>query len=145
FDLLVVDAPCSGSGMFHKDHAAIDEWSLANVKLCSERQKRILAHSLDSLTQDGYLFYSTCSYSKEENEDIVDWLIDEWGMAPLSLSVDEAWGIDQTQSPLHGAHGDRKSTRLNSSHVKISYAVFCLKKKKRPFSTLVRPTHAVRH
>jgi len=107
FDLLVVDAPCSGSGMFHKDHAAIDEWSLANVKLCSERQKRILSHSLDSLAQDGYLFYSTCSYSKEENEDIVDWLIDEWGMVPLSLSVDEAWGIDQTQSPLHRAHGYR--------------------------------------
>lgn len=90
FDLMVVDAPCSGSGMFHKDHSAIDEWSLANVKLCRERQQRILANSLVSLTEGGVLFYSTCSYSREENEEILDWLIDEFGMESLSLDVNPA-------------------------------------------------------
>src|SRR5690606_24811531 len=51
FDLLVVDAPCSGSGMFRKDKDALDEWSLANVKLCSDRQKRILADVLPALKE----------------------------------------------------------------------------------------------
>jgi len=80
---------------------------LANVKLCSERQKRILADSLDCLAEDGYLFYSTCSYSTEENEDIVDWLINEFGMVSLSLSVEEEWNIDQTRSSRRGASGYR--------------------------------------
>src|SRR5690606_4280290 len=68
FDLLLVDAPCSGSGMFRKDEDAIDEWSEANVKLCSERQQRILSEVLTALKTNGYLIYSTCSYSQEENE-----------------------------------------------------------------------------
>ena len=103
FDLMVVDAPCSGSGMFHKDHSAVDEWSLANVKLCSERQQRILGQSLDALKQGGYLFYSTCSYSKEENEQIVDWLIDEFEMEPISLDIPSEWNITQTLSDAHAA------------------------------------------
>jgi len=107
FDLLVVDAPCSGSGMFHKDHTAMDEWSLANVKLCSERQKRILANSMTSLSEGGVLFYSTCSYSSEENEDIVDWMIGEFGMESIYIPVDEDWGIQLTESPMHKAAGYR--------------------------------------
>lgn len=107
FDLMVVDAPCSGSGMFHKDHAAIDEWSLANVKLCSERQQRILATSMASLAEGGVLFYSTCSYSREENEDILDWLVEEFGMEALVLEINPAWGIEQTRSTKHKAVGFR--------------------------------------
>lgn len=107
FDLMVVDAPCSGSGMFHKDHQAIDEWSLANVKLCSERQKRILAETVKCLKHEGYLIYSTCSYSKDENEDILDWLIDEFEFEPILIPVEESWGIDVTKSPKHAATGYR--------------------------------------
>ena len=107
FDLMLVDAPCSGSGMFHKDHAAIDEWSLANVKLCSERQQRILSQSLAALKTDGYLFYSTCSYSKEENEDIVDWLIEEFGLESVDITVEDSWGITVCQSDKHKASGYR--------------------------------------
>ena len=103
FDLMVVDAPCSGSGMFHKDHSAIDEWSLANVKLCSERQQRILSQSIAALNTGGYLFYSTCSYSIEENEEIVDWLISEFGMEPIVVEVDANWGITVTESKVHKA------------------------------------------
>lgn len=103
FDLMVVDAPCSGSGMFHKDHSAADEWSLANVKLCSERQQRILGQSLHALKQGGYLFYSTCSYSKEENEQIVDWLIEEFEMESISLDIPSEWNINQTMSDVHAA------------------------------------------
>jgi len=107
FDLMVVDAPCSGSGMFHKDHSAIDEWSLANVKLCSERQQRILGQSISALKTDGYLFYSTCSYSDEENEDIVDWLINEFEMESVAVEIDSSWGISVTESKVHQATGYR--------------------------------------
>src|SRR6185503_106244 len=68
FDVIVVDAPCSGSGLFRKDPEAISEWSLNNVALCSQRQQRILADVLPSLKNGGVLIYSTCSYSKEEEE-----------------------------------------------------------------------------
>src|SRR5258708_24582160 len=74
FDAIIVDAPCSGSGLFRKDEEAIDEWSLNNVKLCSLRQQRILADAWPSLKKGGILIYSTCSYSGEEDEDILKWM-----------------------------------------------------------------------
>ncbi|WP_312329845.1 methyltransferase RsmF C-terminal domain-like protein [Sphingobacterium sp.] len=107
FDLIVVDAPCSGSGMFRKDADAIEEWSEANVKLCSERQQRILAESLTALKEGGYLFYSTCSYSSEENEDIVDWLLDSGDFESVEITVEDNWGIDHTYSVKHRGHGYR--------------------------------------
>lgn len=107
FDLMVVDAPCSGSGMFRKDVDAIDEWSEANVKLCSERQQRILVESLAALRTGGYLLYSTCSYSEEENEDIVDWLMDSGDFESIDIAVDGNWGIEHTSSEKHKAHGYR--------------------------------------
>jgi len=61
FDLILIDAPCSGSGLFRKDPAAIEEWSMDSVQHCSTRQTRILEESLDALKEGGYLIYSTCS------------------------------------------------------------------------------------
>src|SRR5436190_11131836 len=66
FDVIVIDAPCSGSGLFRKDPAAISEWSRDNVILCSQRQQRILADIMPALKPGGILIYSTCSYSQEE-------------------------------------------------------------------------------
>ncbi len=106
-DLMLVDAPCSGSGMFRKDRQAINEWSEAVVQLCSERQRRILADSLPALREGGILLYSTCSYSIEENEHIADWLCETQGMEPLSLSAPGAWGIEQTRSDKHACPGYR--------------------------------------
>ncbi len=68
FDVIVVDAPCSGSGLFRKDAAAIDEWSEAQVAVCADRQEQILKEVWSALKPGGYLIYSTCSYSLEENE-----------------------------------------------------------------------------
>lgn len=101
-DLMLVDAPCSGSGMFRKDPHTIREWSEAAVQLCSERQRRILADSLPTLKEGGILLYSTCSYSVEENEDIADWLCETQGMVPVALDVPDDWGIEQTQSQRRG-------------------------------------------
>lgn len=106
FDVMVVDAPCSGSGLFRKDEAAIGEWSMANVALCSQRQQRILADALPALKQNGVLIYSTCSYSEEENEEIGDWLMEEMDMESLRLSVNDSWGIAETESG-KGAYGYR--------------------------------------
>lgn len=93
FDVLVVDAPCSGSGLFRRDPDAVEEWSLNNVALCSQRQQRILADALPALKEGGLLVYSTCSYSKEEDEEIAHWLEEEFGMQYQPSTIDDAWGI----------------------------------------------------
>ncbi|MVZ63539.1 methyltransferase RsmF C-terminal domain-like protein [Sphingobacterium humi] len=107
FDLALVDAPCSGSGMFRKDEDAIDEWSEANVKLCRERQQRILSEMMPSLKTNGYLIYSTCSYSEEENEAMLDWLIDEYHMESVQIPCDSTWGMEHTTSKKYKASGYR--------------------------------------
>lgn len=68
FDKIVVDAPCSGEGMFRKDEGARDEWSPANVRLCADRQAEILDNAAVMLKGGGRLVYSTCTFSPEENE-----------------------------------------------------------------------------
>ena len=93
FDVIVVDAPCSGSGLWRKDARAIDEWSEANVQMCSERQQRILADVWPALKEDGILVYATCSYSPQEDEQILDWLAQEFQVQSLSVEVKEEWGI----------------------------------------------------
>ena len=74
FDVIVADLPCSGEGMFRKDPAAIIEWSVNNVKLCAERQRRIVADVWQALKPGGILIYSTCTYNREENEDNIEWI-----------------------------------------------------------------------
>lgn len=76
FDKIMVDAPCSGEGMFRKDEAARDEWSLENVKICAERQAKILDDAAMMVKPGGVLVYSTCTFSKEENEDTVKAFLD---------------------------------------------------------------------
>ncbi len=71
FDLVIVDAPCSGEGMFRKSQEAIDDWSEENVRLCAKRQRDILENAAGLVKAGGYLIYSTCTYSPEENEDVI--------------------------------------------------------------------------
>jgi len=78
FDVIVADLPCSGEGMFRKDPAAILEWSVSNVKLCAERQRRIVADVWQALKPDGILIYSTCTYNREENEENLEWICREF-------------------------------------------------------------------
>ncbi len=85
FDRIIVDAPCSGEGMFRKEEAAIPNWSVDNVNLCSQRQKEILTSAIEMLKVGGTLVYSTCTFAKEENEDNIAWLKSEY---PIMESVD---------------------------------------------------------
>lgn len=107
FDVIVIDAPCSGSGMFRKDKNAIKEWSLDNVVLCSQRQQRIVADVLPALKEDGVLIYSTCSYSKEENEDMVDWLMTTFELETVCIPFDASWGIVESESEQNRGFGYR--------------------------------------
>ncbi len=107
FDVMVVDAPCSGSGLFRKDPAAIEEWSEEAVALCSQRQQRILADVLPSLKTNGLLIYATCSYSSEEDEAIADWLVREQDMESVSVELSDDWGIVTSLSPGTQAVGYR--------------------------------------
>ena len=108
FDVIVVDAPCSGSGLFRKDPKAINEWSINNVALCSLRQQRILSDILLSLKPGGILIYSTCSYSTAEDEAICDWLSGFSNqLAGVSLQLSIEWNIVETTSPIHNVCGYR--------------------------------------
>ncbi|MFY7945069.1 MAG: methyltransferase RsmF C-terminal domain-like protein [Crocinitomicaceae bacterium] len=77
FDVVLIDAPCSGEGMFRKDLKSRAEWSEENANMCSSRQKRIVMDVWDSLKENGYLIYSTCTFNPDENENNIDWLLNE--------------------------------------------------------------------
>lgn len=98
FDVVVVDAPCSGSGLFRRDEEAISEWSENNVMLCSQRQQRILADVLPALKEDGILVYATCSFSPLEDEQIMDWLCEQFSLQNIRLTLEQNWMITETQS-----------------------------------------------
>ncbi len=107
FDVVVIDAPCSGSGLFRRDPEAINEWSENNVQLCSQRQQRIIADVWPALKEDGILIYSTCSYSREEDEEILDWVMKGFRVEGIGLKVEEEWNIIETVSAGGDAFGYR--------------------------------------
>ncbi len=90
FDLIMVDAPCSGEGMFRKEEIAIDEWSSENVRMCAERQKEILENAVCALKDGGYIIYATCTFSLEENEMVIDYFLEnhpEFELLPVNEAV----------------------------------------------------------
>lgn len=79
FDIAVIDAPCSGEGMFRKDAKAVEEWSEDNVKICASRQRRIVADIWGSIKGGGLIVYSTCTFNRYEDEDNAEWIAEELG------------------------------------------------------------------
>jgi len=102
FDLVLVDAPCSGEGMFRKDPAAREEWSIDNVQLCSARQKRIMDQAGALVKADGYLIYSTCTFNKQENENMIQFLTSEFSYEPVRVPLDADWNIRETSVEAEG-------------------------------------------
>ncbi len=93
FDLVLVDAPCSGEGLFRKDKRAIAEWSPDSVQRCAARQKRILADAVKMIKPGGNLIYCTCTYNDLENEQNAAWLIKTFDLERIPLSIPNDWGI----------------------------------------------------
>ena len=93
FDLIAVDAPCSGEGMFRKDEVAIRDWSLKNVEMCAARQREIIEDIWPALKAGGYLIYSTCTFNRLEDEDNVRWIMDRFGAQAIDLDPDPQWNI----------------------------------------------------
>lgn len=77
-DVVIVDAPCSGQSLVMKDKAAPGAFHPATISMNERRQRRILAHSRTLVTEGGYLLYSTCTFSRDENEDIVEWFLERF-------------------------------------------------------------------
>lgn len=100
FDLILVDAPCSGEGMFRKDEGAILEWSKANVEKCRRLQREILQDAWPCLRPGGLLIYSTCTFNTQENEENVQWMMEELGAEVLPVAIKKEWHI--TGSLLEG-------------------------------------------
>ena len=109
FDCVLVDAPCSGEGLFRKDEGAVDEWSLRNVQMCAERQRDILRYVWPALKPGGILIYSTCTYNPSENEDNALFIRDTLGADVLKVDIDPAWNI--TLSARAGYHFYPHKTR----------------------------------
>lgn len=101
FDLILVDAPCSGEGMFRKDEQAVEEWSPENVRFCAERQRRILADIFPALAEGGILIFSTCTFNEEEDEHNARWIADELGAELLQLKTEPAWNVTETDAGYH--------------------------------------------
>ena len=97
FDIILVDAPCSGEGMFRKDPAARNEWSENNVQLCAARQKKILSAIETALKPGGILLFSTCTYNDSENIDNVNWLTNDFDFESLKLDFKPEFGVTEIQ------------------------------------------------
>ena len=95
-DIILVDAPCSGEGMFRKDKNAISEWSEENVNSCSIRQTEIVDSIKNCLSEDGILVYSTCTYNELENDDIIEHLLSSDEFEKINL-IDLPEGITKTK------------------------------------------------
>lgn len=97
FDIILVDAPCSGEGMFRKDKEAIGEWSEKNMLFCAERQKDILSKILTALAPEGYLIYSTCTFNRQENEENLHWLCEKFDLQSLKVPLLQKWNITEVE------------------------------------------------
>ena len=85
FDLVVADVPCSGEGMFRKDEKAVEDWSPETVDFCAARSRRILSDVWSALRPGGILIYSTCTYTRQENDGTVAWIASGLGADILDL------------------------------------------------------------
>ncbi|MDE5871196.1 MAG: RsmB/NOP family class I SAM-dependent RNA methyltransferase, partial [Muribaculaceae bacterium] len=87
FDLVVVDAPCSGEGMMRKDETARSQWSEGLIRQCASLQREIVGNAIEMLATGGYLIYSTCTFNTLEDEDNASWIADLPGLEPIDTGL----------------------------------------------------------
>lgn len=96
FDVVIVDAPCSGQSLVAKGESAPGCFHPANVNSCMKRQRRIIANAVKCIKPNGYLMYSTCTYSMEENEEIIEWILKK----TPDLKTEKVVALERFQSKL---------------------------------------------
>ncbi|MDE5876385.1 MAG: rRNA cytosine-C5-methyltransferase [Muribaculaceae bacterium] len=93
FDIVVVDAPCSGEGMMRKEAMAVEQWNEGLVRQCATLQRDIVAHAVNCLRPGGFLIYSTCTFNPIENEENVAAIAEKHGLEMITLPLPQEWGI----------------------------------------------------
>lgn len=93
FDIIAADVPCSGEGMFRKEPDAVVQWSMGLVRECVERQREIIDNIWQALVPGGYFIYSTCTFNRHEDEEMVQYIVDTYGAQSVEVSMKEEWHI----------------------------------------------------
>ena len=101
FDIIAADVPCSGEGMFRKDSEAVSQWTPSLVEECVARQKEIVENIWNALRPGGYMIYSTCTFNRHENEEMIDYIVNEMGAESVRIDIPEEWNI---QGGINTAH-----------------------------------------
>lgn len=96
FDVVAADVPCSGEGMMRKDDTACRQWSRGLVEECAMRQKEIVANLWRTLRPGGFMIYSTCTFNRRENEDVMEWLVGDLGAEKVAVDFASDWGVVDT-------------------------------------------------
>ncbi|MBQ7940812.1 MAG: rRNA cytosine-C5-methyltransferase [Muribaculaceae bacterium] len=105
FDIIAADVPCSGEGMMRKDADAIAQWTPTLVTECSERQREIANNAWQALRPGGLFIYSTCTFNRKENEEIIEYLVNELGAESIKIEIPQEWNIyPAIDSHIHGYH-----------------------------------------
>jgi NOL1/NOP2/sun family putative RNA methylase len=118
FDKILVDAPCSGEGMFRKDPGALSDWSLERVERCVGKQQKILESAHRLLKPGGILVYSTCTFSPEENEQMIEWFLKKNEYDLDEIVLDELQDHGKIEWTKDGHLGMEKTLRIMPMHVK---------------------------
>lgn len=112
FDFILVDAPCSGEGMFRRDEQAVECWSPENVQMCAQRQWEIVSDAWNNLKPGGVLVYSTCTFNEYEDEQILERIVTEFDAESLPVECSPEWNITPTTgNGLYGYHFYQHKTK----------------------------------
>ncbi len=101
FDIIAIDAPCSGEGMFRKEPDAVAQWSKELVQECADRQREIISNLWNALRPGGYMIYSTCTFNRLENEEILDYICDNFDAQSIDVDIPDDWNIAQGVNTSH--------------------------------------------
>ncbi len=136
FDIVAVDAPCSGEGMMRKEETARSQWSEGLIRQCAALQREIIANAVDMLAPGGFLIYSTCTFNTIEDEDNVDWIAKEFGLEPLDTSLAGCDGI------LSQVKGEIPCLRFMPGFTRGEGLFICVFRRPAEIGTATRPLKA---
>jgi 16S rRNA C967 or C1407 C5-methylase (RsmB/RsmF family)/NOL1/NOP2/fmu family ribosome biogenesis protein len=145
FDVIIIDPPNSGSGLFRKNPEAIKDWSLENVALFAQKQKRIIADAWACLKEGGILIYSTSSFSPAENEEVMDWVCEKYKLAPPAPRGGAFQSVENSyeKAPPLGAGG--ANLRFYPSEKGEGFFITALKKNNSEKETYVRSGRPIKN